>query len=154
MLDIIGLLYHNVDRYTHRKDVIKLRLTESELQIMELFWNAEKSLSCPDVLRLAPDEKSWKDNSIYIMLQGLQKKEAIKEIGAVKGDKGKYLRLFEPMLSRQEYFARQLKGTLDSKSLPMLFSALVKDTELDDEAIAELEKILEKKKSELTKKKK
>lgn len=130
-----------------------MRFTESEMQIMELFWNAEGALSCPDILRLAPDVKSWKDNSIYIMLQALQKKEAIKEIGAVKGEKGKYLRLFEPTLSRQEYFAGQLKGTLDSKSLPLLFSALVKEAELNDEAITELEKILEKKKSELIKKK-
>lgn len=125
-----------------------MRFTDSELQIMELFWSAEKPLSSPDILKLSPDDKTWKDNSIYIMIQTLQKKEAIKEIGAVKGEKGKYLRLFEPTISRQEYYSKQLANSLDSKSIPLLFSALIKDIELDKDTISELEAILKKKKAE------
>ena len=133
----------------HIKEVVNLRFTDSELQIMELFWSSEKPLSSPDILKLSPADKSWKDNSIYIMIQTLQKKDAIREIGAVKGEKGKYLRLFEPTLSRQEYYTKQLAGSLDSKSVPVLFSALIKDVELDKESISELEDILKRKKAEI-----
>ena len=43
-----------------------MRLTESELQIMELFWTTEKPLAGPDILTLSPADKLWKDNSLYI----------------------------------------------------------------------------------------
>lgn len=125
-----------------------MRFTDSEMQIMDLFWNSEEPLSSPDILRLSPEDKMWKDNSLYIMIQTLQKKEAIKEIGAVKGEKGKYLRLFQPTLSRVEYYTKQLAGSLNSQGLPLLFSALIKDADLDKAAISELEDILRKKKAE------
>lgn len=125
-----------------------MKLTESELQIMELFWDEGKSLTSLDILRLSPEDKAWKDNSIYIMIQTLQKKNAIKEIGAIKGEKGKYLRLLEPTISRQDYYSRQLSGTLDDREIPALFSALVKDASLSEETISELEDILNKKKLE------
>lgn len=126
-----------------------MKFTESELQIMELFWSSEKPLASPDILRLSPAQKMWKDNSIFIMIQTLQKKGAIKEIGAIKGEKGKYLRLFEPTLSRQEYYSKQFPGSLESKDIPVLFSALIKDADLSKEAINELEDILRRKKTEI-----
>lgn len=122
-----------------------MKFTESELQIMELFWNSEKPLSNPDILKGSPADKTWKDNSIFIMIQTLQKKDAIKEIGAIKGEKGKYLRLFEPTLTRQEYYSSQLTGNFNSKDIPLLFSTLVKDADLSLETITELENILSQK---------
>ena len=126
-----------------------MKFTDSELQIMELFWNSEKPLSSQDILEQSPKDKMWKDNSIFIMIQTLQKKGAIKEIGAAKGEKGKYLRLFEPTLSRKEYYSRQFPSSLDSKDIPMLFSTLIKDADLSKETISELEDILRRKKTEI-----
>lgn len=125
-----------------------MKLTDSELQIMELFWSKGKPLTSIDILSLSPTDKRWKDKSIYIMIQTLQKKNAIKEIGAIKGEKGKYLRLLEPTLSRQDYYSSQISVALDDKEIPALFSALVKNTELSEDTIKELESIIEKKKSE------
>lgn len=125
-----------------------MKFTDSELQIMELFWDLKKPLSSQDILNLSPKDKLWKDNSLFIMIQTLQKKEAIKEIGAVKGDKGKYLRLFEPALCRKEYFSKQLPGSLEERDIPALFSALIKDADLNEDTIQELEDILRKKKAE------
>ena len=126
-----------------------MKFTDSELQIMELFWTSERPLSSPDILKLSPTDKMWKDNSIFIMIQTLQKKGAIKEIGAIKGEKGKYLRLFEPTINRQEYYSKQFPDSIDSKDIPMLFSALIKDADLSKEAINELESILRRKKTEM-----
>lgn len=126
-----------------------MRLTESDLQIMEVFWTAGKPLSSSDILALSPEDKLWKDASIYIMIQTLQKKGAIQEIGAVKGEKGKYLRLFEPTISRQDYYSKRLPGTLEAREFPELFSALLKDADLNKEIINELEEILKQKKAEM-----
>ena len=129
-----------------------MKLTESELQIMELFWSTEKPLAGTEILSLSPTDKLWKDNSLYIMIQTLQRKGVIEEVGAVKGDKGKYLRVFRPTLSRQDYCTQQLQQTLDTKSMPVLFSALLKDADLTEETIEELEDILKRKKAEIQKK--
>lgn len=125
-----------------------MRLTESDLQIMEVFWTAGKPLSSSNILALSPEDKFWKDSSIYIMIQTLQK-GAIREIGAVKGEKGKYLRLFEPTISRQVYYSKQLPDALEAGDIPVLFSALLKDADLSIKTINELEEILNQKKTEM-----
>ncbi len=124
-----------------------MKFTDSELQIMELFWNSEKPLASPDIIKLSPADKLWKDNSIFIMIQTLQQKGAIKEIGAIKGEKGKYLRLFDPTLSRQEYYSKQFPVSLEPKDIPVLFSALIQNADLSKETISELEDILRRKKT-------
>ena len=129
-----------------------MRLTESELQIMELFWTHDRPLTSSEVLALSPKDKLWKDNSLFIMIQTLQRKRAIEEVGAVKGEKGKYLRVFRPALSRQDYCAQQLRETMDPKGIPALFSTLLRDAELSDETLGELEDILNRKKAEMKKK--
>ena len=129
-----------------------MKLTESELQIMNLFWSTNCTLTSSDILSLSPPDKLWKDNSLYIMIQTLQRKGAIKEVGAVKGDKGKYIRTFSPALSRQDYCAQQLRETMDPKGIPALFSTLLRDAELSDETLGELENILKRKKAEMKEK--
>lgn len=126
-----------------------MRLTESDLQIMEVFWSEGKPLSSADILEFSPEDKTWKNTSIYIMIQTLLKKGAIQEIGAVKGEKGKYLRLFEPIISRRDYYSKQLSGTLEAKAFPELFSAFLKDADVNMEIINELEEILKRKKAEM-----
>lgn len=126
-----------------------MKLTDSELQIMDLFWDSERPLSSLDILEQSPTPKKWKDNSIYIMIQTLQRKEAIRETGAVKSEKGKYVRVFRPTVSRQEYAAQTLTQTLQPQDVPALFSAMIKTADLDRETLDELEELLRRKKKEL-----
>lgn len=126
-----------------------MKLTDSDLQIMELFWTAQKPLSSLDILEQSPKEKKWKDNSIYIMIQTLQRKNAIREIGAVKSEKGKYVRVFEPVFSRQEYAAKNLTQGLQPQDVPALFSAMMKTTDISRETLDELEDMLRRKRMEL-----
>lgn len=129
-----------------------MRLSVSELQIMEIFWKANKALSSADIVDFSPADKIWRDNSIYVLIQALEKKSAIIEIGAVKGEKGKYLRLFEPAFSREGYYSSMIKDSFDSASFPMVLSAFLKETDLSLDTIKELEDILARKKAELKKK--
>ena len=50
-----------------------MKLTKSELEVMNVMWKAERPLSRADILNLSED-KTWKDNSIHILLNGMLKK--------------------------------------------------------------------------------
>ena len=80
-----------------------MELTRSELEIMDVLWAAEQPLSRSDVLEQS-QEKSWKDSSIHILLNGMLQKGVIREAGFVKRSKT-YGRTFLPTLTREEYFA-------------------------------------------------
>ncbi len=80
-----------------------MELTKSELQIMDVLWASDVPLSRSDLLEHS-DEKTWKDSSVHILLNGLLGKGAIREAGFVKRSKT-YGRTFVPALTREEYFA-------------------------------------------------
>lgn len=80
-----------------------MELTKSELEIMDVFWESGEALSRSDLLSRS-EEKSWKDSSIHILLNGLLQKNAIRQDGVVKRGKT-FGRTFLPNLTREEYFA-------------------------------------------------
>ena len=80
-----------------------MELTKSEMEIMDVLWASAKPLSRSDLLERS-EEKTWKDSSVHILLNGLLQKKAIREAGVVKRSKT-YGRTFEPTLTREEYFA-------------------------------------------------
>lgn len=128
--------------YTICREVIYLKLTDSEIQIMELFWTGGKKLTGQDILAISPKEKLWKDNSIFIMLQTLIKKEAIREIGAIKGSTGKYQRVFEPTVSREDYYGSIFAETVSEESVPLVFASLLDKTTFSKETLSQLEGII------------
>ena len=50
-----------------------MELTKSELEIMDVMWASEVPLSRSDLLERS-EEKSWKDSSVHILLNGLLQK--------------------------------------------------------------------------------
>ena len=80
-----------------------MELTRSEMEIMDVFWEAKEPLSRSDLLERSV-EKSWKDSSVHILLNGLLQKKAIREAGMVKRSKT-YGRTFLPTMTREAYFA-------------------------------------------------
>ena len=83
-----------------------MELTRSELEIMNVLWAAEQPLSRSDLLEKS-QEKSWKDSSIHILLNGMLQKGVIREAGFVKRSKT-YGRTFEPTMSREAYYANMV----------------------------------------------
>ena len=55
-----------------------MEFTKSELEIMNVLWQANRPLSRSEILTLSTS-KTWKDSSIHILLNGLLNKNAIKE---------------------------------------------------------------------------
>lgn len=116
-----------------------MELTKSEMEIMDVLWEAGKPLSRSDLLERS-EEKTWKDSSVHILLNGLLQKNAIQEAGLVKRSKT-YGRVFVPTLTREEYFASTIFCHRHKPEIVGLFEALLRreDITLQDlEAIHNL----------------
>ena len=93
-----------------------MELTRSEMEIMDVLWQDGGELSRADFLARS-EEKSWKDSSVHILLNGLLAKGAIREAGFVKRSKT-YGRTFLPTITREEY--EFLLGSYKTAQLPMI----------------------------------
>ena len=113
-----------------------MELTRSELEIMDVLWAAEQPLSRSDLLENSQD-KSWKDSSVHILLNGMLQKGVIREAGFVKRSKT-YGRTFEPTLTREEYYAATIFARKNKPAMVGLIAALLRQEKI---TAAELQQI-------------
>lgn len=101
-----------------------MELTKSEMEIMDVLWGSDKPLSRADLLARS-EEKTWKDSSVHILLNGLLQKNAIQEAGLVKRSKT-YGRVFAPQMTREEYFAETIFSHRYKPDIVGLMEALLR----------------------------
>lgn len=118
-----------------------MELTKSEMEIMDVLWAADAPLSRSDLLGRG-EEKSWKDSSVHILLNGLLQKGAIQEAGFVRRSKT-YGRTFEPTLTREEYFASTIFSHRHKPEPVGLFAALLKRPEFTRDTLDQLQALLD-----------
>ena len=124
-----------------------MELTRSEMEIMDVLWQDGGELSRADFLARS-EEKSWKDSSVHILLNGLLNKGAIQEAGFVKRSKT-YGRTFLPTMTREEYFANTIFSHRYQPEMKGLFEALLQRPEVDAELLDQLEAAMKARKEEL-----
>ena len=117
-----------------------MQLTKSEMEIMDVLWGENVPLSRSDLLARG-EEKSWKDSSVHILLNGLLQKGAIREAGFVKRSKT-YGRTFAPTLTREEYFATTIYSHTEKPEIVALFAALLKREDITSSQLAQMEELL------------
>lgn len=121
-----------------------MELTKSEMQIMDVFWASNEPVSRSDLLERS-EEKTWKDSSVHILLNGLLAKDAIYEAGFVKRSKT-YGRTFAASMTREQYFARTIFSHTHKPEFVGLIRELLKRDDITLKEMAEIEKlVLEKK---------
>ena len=116
-----------------------MELTRSEMEIMDVMWESGVPMSRADLLARS-EEKTWKDSSVHILLNGLLQKGAIQEAGLVKRSKT-YGRVFSPTLTREQYFANTIFCHRHKPQVVGLFAALLEREEVtasDLETLAQL----------------
>ena len=119
-----------------------MELTKSEMQIMDVLWASDDPISRADLLERS-EEKTWKDSSVHILLNGLLQKGAIQEAGFVKRSKT-YGRTFVPAMTREEYFATTIFSHRHKPEFVGLMKALLERKDItaqDLEAVEELIKV-------------
>ena len=122
-----------------------MELTKSEMEIMDVLWGKRVPMSRSDLLA-SSQEKSWKDSSIHILLNGLLQKEAIREAGLVKRSKT-YGRLFVPTMTREEYFANTIFSHRYTPQIQGLFAALLNRPEVTDQDLEAISHMIQEKKA-------
>lgn len=121
-----------------------MELTRSEMEIMDVLWASDVPLSRADLLERS-EEKSWKDSSVHILLNGLLGKNAICEAGFVKRSKT-YGRTFVPTMTREEYYAQAIFSHKHKPQLVGLFAALLAREDITGEDLKQIEKLVKEKK--------
>jgi predicted transcriptional regulator len=110
------------------------------MEIMDVLWNEGKPLSRSDLLQ-RNEEKSWKDSSVHILLNGLLQKGAIEEAGFVRRSKT-YGRTFVPTMSREQYFATTIFSHRYQPDMIGLLEALLSRPEVDENVLESLKEML------------
>ena len=118
-----------------------MELTKSEMEIMDVLWASDVPLSRADLLARS-EEKTWKDSSVHILLNGLLAKGAIREAGVVKRSKT-YGRTFAPTLTREEYFATTIFSHRHKPQITGLFAALLQREDITPEQLNEIAALVE-----------
>lgn len=122
-----------------------MELTRSEMEIMDVMWEAGAPMSRADLLARS-EEKTWKDSSVHILLNGLLQKGAIQEAGLVKRSKT-YGRVFIPTLTREEYFASTIFCHRHKPNIVGLFEALLRRDDITAEDLRQVEELIQHKKA-------
>ncbi len=117
-----------------------MELTRSEMEIMDVLWEAQEPLSRSDLLERS-GEKTWKDSSVHILLNGLLQKKAIREAGMVKRSKT-YGRTFLPTLTREEYFAGTVFSHRHKPEIVGLFAALLRREDITAQELEAIEQLV------------
>ncbi len=125
-----------------------MELTKSEMEIMDVLWEAGKPLSRSDLLERS-EEKTWKDSSVHILLNGLLQKNAIQEAGLVKRSKT-YGRVFVPTLTREEYFASTIFCHRHKPEIVGLFEALLRREDITLQDLEAIHNLVQKKMQSLS----
>ena len=128
-----------------RRGELKMELTKSEMEIMDVLWEKKVPMSRSDLLANS-EEKSWKDSSVHILLNGLLQKEAIREAGLVKRSKT-YGRLFVPTMTREEYFANTIFSHRYKPQIQGLFAALLNRPEVTAQDLEVISQMIQEKKA-------
>ena len=122
-----------------------MELTKSEMEIMDVLWASDCPLSRSDLLERS-EEKTWKDSSVHILLNGLLQKNAIREAGYVKRSKT-YGRTFLPTLTREEYFATTIFSHRNKPRMVGLFAALLERPEITSADLEQIEALVQARKA-------
>ena len=122
-----------------------MELTRSEMEIMDVLWESDQPLSRADLLERS-EEKTWKDSSVHILLNGLLHKGAIREAGLVKRSKT-FGRTFAPTMTREEYFATTIFSHRHKPEIVGLFAALLQRQDITPEQLEAIGTLVENRKA-------
>ena len=115
---------------------LHIRLTNSELEMMQLLWEAGRPLNRAEIMEIAlrnPENPLFAKNSFHVIinnLMGYQYIAAFMNNGAGR----KNARRFAPMITRNEYFAQQIATTehYENSDIPEIVAALLKYSKVSD----------------------
>ncbi len=110
------------------------KITDSELEIMKILWDAEEPLPLTDIRKALQSRFQWSDPTVKTLLRRLCEKNAV-----VQEKRNVYY--YAPAISKEEFegwAARDVVNRLFRGSAQNLIAALVKSNGLTEEDIRQL----------------
>ena len=84
-----------------------MKLTKKELEIMAVLWNRKFPMTATEIIE-ASINRTWKENSIYIIMKILIKKGAV-ILKCHKPTISNTARAYEPIITSEEYAAQSIQ---------------------------------------------
>lgn len=127
-------------------------VTANEYSILATLWKADRALTSGEILEQM-ENQPFKDRTIHSLLSSMLKKNLI-YVDGQKLSSSIYSRCFRPKISFAEYFSQEITSASVYKKetktlLPCIVSRLVQDSDIGQDTIEELERLLEEKKARL-----
>jgi len=116
-----------------------MRISDAELEVMEVLWGSADALTATDVAERIPRERSWSLPTIKTMLSRLTTKGAIR----FREEGRRYL--YSAAIARDSYVGKESRRFVDQLfggRLSPLVARLAEEDALDDEDIRAIEAIL------------
>lgn len=122
--------------------MVFVELSDSELEVMEILWKADKSLSFGELLDYSNShkEKPWKKQTLNTFLYRMQKK------GLLNVEYDGIGKKYEPAMTRSEYRMAETKAFLHKNykgSIAEMLMAFNGSEKLGENEIKELRQLLE-----------
>ena len=115
-------------------NILSEKISESELEVMRVLWEAEDALPVTEIRRTLHERKGWEATTVKTLVHRLVQK------GAVSQEQRKVF-YYRPLVSAQEYndwAANDLVRRLFRGSAKELVATLVKSEGLSREDLSEL----------------
>lgn len=116
-----------------------MRISDAELEIMEVLWASRRPLTAMEVAKRIPADRGWSLATVKTMLSRLTAKRAI----GFTEEGRRYL--YTAAIARDSYVRRESRRFVDQLfggRLSPLVARLAEEDALDEEDIAAIEKIL------------
>lgn len=120
-----------------------MNLTKNEVEIMDTLWAAGKPMSRAELIA-TPENRTWKESSIHVLLNSLLRKGAISEAGFVKNGKA-IGRTYAAAVTCEEYYALAAASNTKTKpDLAGLVEALIRCFKPNKETLEKMQGIVDK----------
>ncbi len=116
-------------------------MPDSELEIMMIIWEANKSVTSAYVSKKLEGRKDWKITSILTFLSRLVDK------GFITSTREGKINIYSAVISEQEYLESESKSFLKKlygNSLTTFVSTLYKSNAINDDDLLELQEFIDK----------
>ena len=102
-----------------------MRLTDKEMEIMAVLWSSVAPMTSSEIIG-ASDNRTWKESSIYIIMNTLLKKGAV-ALAQHKPTVTNFARAYKPIITSEEYaylYINNVKQAGISIDIPALIERL------------------------------
>lgn len=117
----------------------KMRLTKSEKEIMDTFWENKEGLTSTELVEVSQD-RSWKKTSAHLLIRSLLEKGFLEVSGFKKTTKN-YARIFKASISFEDYAIEVIMQNSTAESRKKLIFKLINEATLEE--LDEMKEIIE-----------